>query len=113
MVARKPQPASDYEDGTQFREIARERTARIRRHLDEHSATVERIGATDEDPPADHGLEPTERRRSEYGHGATQARDRHAQMADLRLQKIEQHLPRWIGEQLFGKEPLPEGIAHE
>ncbi|MEO8177032.1 MAG: hypothetical protein ABI626_10290 [Sphingomicrobium sp.] len=48
--------------------------------------------------PGGHRLEPAQRGRRWNRGGDAQARDRHAQLRDFRLEQVEQHVPRGVGE---------------
>src|SRR5205085_12523103 len=89
----------DHRSVTDFCKVASQRRARVRRKLNEDAPPVVRIGAANEDPLADHCLEPSQRRRRWHRGGNAKTGDGNAQMRDLGLEQIEQHVPRRIGEQ--------------
>ena len=94
---------SDYGDVADFREIAAQGLARGRRELNENTATVMRVRAPNKKALLGHRLQPAQRGRRWYGRGDAQAGNGYPKLRDLGLQEIEQHIPRGVGEQLFGK----------
>src|SRR6476661_8727159 len=99
---------SDYGDVADFREIAAQGLARGRRELNENTATVMRVRAPNKKALLGHRLQPAQRGRRWYGRGDAQAGNGYPKLRDLGLQEIEQHIPRGVGEQLFGEEAAAE-----
>ena len=83
-------PVFDSDDRrlSHFGEVTAQRAARVGGQLNEHAATVMGIGAAHEQSLADHRLQPAQSGGCRDCRGDAQARDRHAQVRDLRLEKV-------------------------
>ena len=66
---------SDHDRIVDFAKIATQRFARPGREFDENAPPVVRIGAPEEDPLVDQGLEPAKCSRGGHGGGDAKARD--------------------------------------
>src|SRR3954454_16217007 len=94
---------SNSRDWADVIEVTAQGVTRLRRELHEHSTAVVPVGATDEESVLNHCFQPSQRGRRGYGRSNAKTRDRNSKMRNLRLEKIEQHVPGRVGEEIVGK----------
>jgi len=82
-----------------LREEASQRLASLRRQLHEHAAPVMRVSPPNEETLFDHRLQPPQRCGGGNGSSDAQAGNRDAQLRDLGLEKVKQHIPGRVSEQ--------------